>query len=270
MSENKELRSRVSLLESGQRRCEHLAREWQNFGQYTAKVLKNEIETYEVKVQLLQEQVDKLSGENKELREMCLYLDRSGAKADESKLTPPDNAALLLHSSMIAKLNKKATSSVPQFSGLTSHTTLKDEQGRRRKEAWLGMSTREVLAEMKKRVETLEKEKLELIKVLQLEKAVLMAMIFHAFMQSLSAAHLLTASTSAGHHDSHKPSSHSVPSSGSEKLCQPPPDVGSISISSSQKGESESKAREAQQSDTSTSPELAINAATVSTVEIYG
>ena len=167
-SENKELRSRVSLLESGQRQCEQLAREWQNFGQYTANVLKNEIATYEVKVQLLREQVEKLSRENKELKEMCLYLDRSGNIGDEKKLTPPETTAILLHSSIMSKLNKRGASSVPQFSGMTSHNTLKDEQGRpQRKEEWSGMPSQEALAEMKKRVDRLEKEKLELIKVLK-------------------------------------------------------------------------------------------------------
>lgn len=162
--ENKELRDRVSLLESRYYRCEQLAREWQNFGQYTARVLKNEMDTYEVKVQLLQEQVEKSARENKELREMCLYLDHSSA-GEESKLTPPEATSLLLHTSIMSKLNKRGDG-LPQFTGATSHTTLKDGRvGRPRKEAWSGMNTREALAEMKKRVERLEKEKLELIKV---------------------------------------------------------------------------------------------------------
>ena len=107
ISENNELRDRVSFLESGHRQCEQLAREWQNFGQYTAKVLKNEVDTYEVKVQLLQEQVEKLTRDNKELREMCLYLDRSGNAGDETKLTPPETTELLLHTNLMSKINKR-------------------------------------------------------------------------------------------------------------------------------------------------------------------
>lgn len=166
--ENKELRGRVSLLESRYHRCEQLAREWQNFGQYTAKVLKNETDTYEVKVQLLQEQVEKLARDNKELREMCLYLDHSSAGEDSNKLTPPEATSLHLHTSIMSKLNRKG-GELPQFTGPTSHTTLKDGRvtRRQRKEAWSGMNTREALAEMKKRVERLEKEKLELIKVVK-------------------------------------------------------------------------------------------------------
>ena len=139
------------------------------------------MDTYEVKVQLLQEQVEKLARENKELREMCLYLDHSGSVGEESKLTPPEATSLLLHTSIISKLNKRGDG-LPQFTGATSHTTLKDSQGRQRKEAWSGMSTREALAEMKKRVERLEKEKLELIKVVSISTATA------ALLESMSSA----------------------------------------------------------------------------------
>ena len=123
------------------------------------------MDTYEVKVQLLQEQVEKLARENKELREMCLYLDHSQSAEEENKLTPPEATSLLLHTNIMSKLNKRGDG-LPQFTGPTSHTTLKDNRaGRPRKEVWSGMSTREALDEIKKRVERLEKEKLELIKV---------------------------------------------------------------------------------------------------------
>ena len=166
--ENQGLRGRVSLLESRYHRCEQLAREWQCFGQYTAQVLKNEMDTYEVKVQLLQEQLEKLACENKELRETCLYLDHSGGTVkEETELTPPDATSVFVHASIMSKLNKRGDG-LPQFTGATSHTTLKDSRataGRQRKEAWSGTSTRQALTEMKKRVERLEREKLELIKV---------------------------------------------------------------------------------------------------------
>ena len=126
------------------------------------------MDTYEIKVQLLQEQVEKLARDNKELREMCLYLDHSSAGEESNKLTPPEATSLHLHTNIMSKLNRRE--GLPQFTGATSHTTLKDGRvaGRQRKEAWSGMSTREALAEMKKRVERLEKEKLELIKVVNL------------------------------------------------------------------------------------------------------
>lgn len=119
-------------------------------------------------MQLLLQQVEKLSRENKELKEMCLYLDRSGNMGGEAKLTPPETTAILLHSNIMSKLNKRGASSVPQFSGMTSHDTLKDDHGKpQKKEGWSGMPSLEALAEMKKRVDRLEKEKLELIKVLE-------------------------------------------------------------------------------------------------------
>ena len=118
-------------------------------------------------MQLLREQVEILSRENKELKEMCLYLDRSGSAGDEAKLTPPETTTILLHSSIMSKLSKRGASSAPLFSGMTSHNTLKDEHGmpQRKREVWSGMPSQEALAEMKKRVDRLEKEKLELIKV---------------------------------------------------------------------------------------------------------
>ena len=155
------------FLDSGQQRSKNLALEWQNFGKYTAQVLKNEVETAEQKIRLLKEQVEKLTKENKELKEMCLYLNQIQGGSD-SKLTPPEVTELLVHTKFLSKLNAHG-GVVPHYVGLTGRATLNDSRppkrgyvaSRRVKDP----EVVEALSEMGKRVERLENEKLELIKV---------------------------------------------------------------------------------------------------------
>ena len=75
--ENEELRSLCCFLDDSRQKNKEMAFEWQSFGRYTAAVLKNEVEIFECKLQVLQEKLDKIVQENSELREMCLYLDQS-------------------------------------------------------------------------------------------------------------------------------------------------------------------------------------------------
>lgn len=140
--------------------------EWQNFGKYTAQVLKNEVETAEKKIRLLKERVEKLTKENKELKEMCLYLNQTQGGSD-SKLTPPEFTELLVHTKFLSKLNAHS-GLVPQYTGLTGGATLNDSRPKRGYVASGRVKDPEVveaLTEMDKRVERLETEKLELIKV---------------------------------------------------------------------------------------------------------
>ena len=106
--------------------------EWQSFGKYTAAVLKNEVETFECKLQVLQEQLEKVVQENSELQEMCLYLDRSREQPgkEAARLAIPEPAKVTVHSFCAPELNKKE-GTVPQFTGFTSQDTLKDSQKQR-------------------------------------------------------------------------------------------------------------------------------------------
>jgi len=61
-SENEELKKSCYLLGEAQRKSKRVALEWQKFGKYTAAVLKNEVETFECKLRVLQEQLDHLTG----------------------------------------------------------------------------------------------------------------------------------------------------------------------------------------------------------------
>lgn len=133
------------------------------------------METNEAKLKLLEEQLKKLTSENKELREMCLYLDRSHEDS-EVKLTPPESTELLVHTRILAELNKRGGGIIPQYRGVTSQSTLKDDGRGGSKRSMRdplhisgGVDPKVAVAEMKKRMDQLEREKLELIKVLSLE-----------------------------------------------------------------------------------------------------
>lgn len=166
--ENEELRNLCSFLDQTAKHNRQLAAEWQSFGRYTASVLKNEMDTHETKLKLMEEQLKRLTSENKELREMCLYLDRS-QEDSEVKLTPPESTELLVHTHILSELNKKGGSIIPRYRGITSQSTLKDDIRSRRsiKDNHVsgGVDPKIAMAEMRKRMERLEGEKLELVKV---------------------------------------------------------------------------------------------------------
>ncbi len=158
--ENKELRSRCHFLESDQQRNKYLALEWQNFGKHTAQVLKNEVETADKKLKYLETRVEDLRMENKELKDVCLYLDQT--QGGDSKLTPPELSELLAQTKFLSKLNLQGlvphlSDSVGALKGSTATTPSlppDTEMG-------------QAIAELGKRVKRLETEKLELVKVCQ-------------------------------------------------------------------------------------------------------
>ncbi len=73
--ENDELRDLCCFLDDDRQRGKRLAREWQKFGRYTAKVMKQEVESYRDKLKLLDGKQQDLVKDNKELKDLCLYLD---------------------------------------------------------------------------------------------------------------------------------------------------------------------------------------------------
>lgn len=152
--ENAELRNRCLFLDNSQQRSKHQALEWQTFGKYTAKVLKNEVQTAEHKIKLLKEQVEKLTKENKELKDMCLYLDQTQGSGD-LKLTPPEVTEILIHSGILSKLSTHRHIEA-QLSGFMEG----GGSGRDKDEEMA-----KALNEMSKRIDRLENEKFELIKV---------------------------------------------------------------------------------------------------------
>lgn len=163
-NENKELRIMCGYLDEAHQKSRQLGLEWQSFGKYTAEILKEEIASSESKTRVTKEELDKLAKENKELKEMCLFLGQSRDGAEETNFTPPEAMELMLHGKIVGEVNK-IQMPIPRYTGLTKRTTLKDSQAIRR-----GMLTElnkeMALTEMKKRLERVETERLELIKVL--------------------------------------------------------------------------------------------------------
>ncbi len=157
--ENKELRSRCHFLENDQQRSKYLALEWQNFGKYTAQVLKNEAETADKKLKYLETRVEDLRMENKELKDVCLYLDQT--QAGDSKLTPPELSELLAQTKFLSKLNLQGL--VPHLSD--SVGALKSSTATTGPSLPPDTELGQAIAELGKRVKRLETEKLELVKV---------------------------------------------------------------------------------------------------------
>ena len=138
-SENEELRNLCHRLDKARQKNKMAAIEWQNFGKYTATVLKNEVETFESKLHVLQEQLNKQVRENMELQEMCFYLDQSRGEEKKERRsrkaisTDSQNAVVSVHSLCAPVLNKTG-GQVPQYMGVTSHYTLED--GHKKQYTW--------------------------------------------------------------------------------------------------------------------------------------
>ena len=138
-SENEELRNLCHRLDDAGQKNKKAAIEWQNFGKYTATVLKKEVETFENKLHVLQDQLNKQVRENMELQEMCFYLDQSRGeeKAERGgRKTPSTDSHKTVVSvhSLCAPVLNKAGGRVPQYMGVTSHYTLED--GHKKQYSW--------------------------------------------------------------------------------------------------------------------------------------
>ena len=162
-SENRELHQVCGYLDEACRKNKQLSSEWQSFGKYTAEILKEEMANSESKSRVMREELERLAKENKELKEMCLFLDQSRDGSEESSLTPPEAMELMLHGRIAGEMNK-TQAQVPRYTGLTERNILRDSQAIK-KGARTEINKEMALTEMKKRLERLETERLELIKV---------------------------------------------------------------------------------------------------------
>eukprot|EP00095_Tigriopus_kingsejongensis_P005621 maker-scaffold335_size202896-snap-gene-1.21 protein:Tk05621 transcript:maker-scaffold335_size202896-snap-gene-1.21-mRNA-1 annotation:"conserved hypothetical protein" len=75
VQDNQELRDLCCFLDDDRQKGKRLAREWQKFGRYTAKVMRQEVTSYQGKLKVLEEQQKRLLNDNVELKDLCLYLD---------------------------------------------------------------------------------------------------------------------------------------------------------------------------------------------------
>merc|ERR1712004_527441 len=73
--DNQELRDLCCFLDDDRQRARKLAKEWQKFGQYTAKVMRQEVTNYQQKLHQLDGRQQELVCDNYELKDLCLYLD---------------------------------------------------------------------------------------------------------------------------------------------------------------------------------------------------
>ncbi|TRY73531.1 hypothetical protein TCAL_12486 [Tigriopus californicus] len=73
--DNQELRDLCCFLDDDRQKGKRLAREWQKFGRYTAKVMRQEVSSYQGKLKRLEEHQKRLMNDNAELKDLCLYLD---------------------------------------------------------------------------------------------------------------------------------------------------------------------------------------------------
>ena len=136
-ADNEELRDLCCYLDDERQNSKQLASEWQKLGSYTASVLKSESETYECKIQTLEKFLERLTNENKELREMCLYLDQpqahqGGLHAAASGAGVASASASVRSISAARLVSRKSDVHVmARFDGLSGESTLKDSRKKR-------------------------------------------------------------------------------------------------------------------------------------------
>lgn len=162
-SENTELRNLCGYLDQAYQKSRHVCLEWQSLGCYTAEVLKVEVASYKTQDRATKEQLEKLVKDNRELKEMCIFLDQSQGGSQDKSLTPPEVVSTMFHAGVVGKVNQQQ-GKVPQYPGLTKRTTLKDSHAIERG-VFSEYSKEVALEQMRTRLKRLEAEKMELIKV---------------------------------------------------------------------------------------------------------
>ena len=163
-SENRELRAMCGYLSDGYYKNKKLGEEWRSFGKYTAEILKEELASSESERRVTKGELERLAKENKELKEMCLYLDQSRSGGEDNSLTPPEAMGLMLQGKVLEE-RSRLQGQVPRYSGLTKRSILQDSRAIRMGQ--LSERNKEMtLMEMKNRLDRVETERLELIKVL--------------------------------------------------------------------------------------------------------
>ncbi|XP_042908681.1 coiled-coil domain-containing protein 85B isoform X2 [Parasteatoda tepidariorum] len=87
--DNQELRDLCCFLDDDRQKGRKLAREWQRFGRYTASVMRQEVASYQNKLQELENKQQELIRDNLELKKLCLCLDEERSRASCSHCGEP-------------------------------------------------------------------------------------------------------------------------------------------------------------------------------------
>ncbi|XP_003383845.1 PREDICTED: coiled-coil domain-containing protein 85C-B-like [Amphimedon queenslandica] len=183
VKENQELRDLCCFLDDERKKGRRLAHEWQSFGRYIASLLRNQVLEFENKMTVLQENLQKLSQENAELRDLCLFLNQMSSMApakkegDESGNTPAAKLetgqveTYAANAACAGHLNK-VLEDPPAYTGHAGANELKDESPKiveptpSKGESNSSETTNAYVKELEKRLDRLESEKLELVKSL--------------------------------------------------------------------------------------------------------
>jgi len=72
---NRQLQDMCCFLDEDRQKTRQLSKEWQKFGRYTSELMKQEITTYQQRLQEQDQRHQQLLAENEELKRLCLYLD---------------------------------------------------------------------------------------------------------------------------------------------------------------------------------------------------
>ncbi|CAL1269211.1 unnamed protein product [Larinioides sclopetarius] len=89
--DNQELRDLCCFLDDDRQKGRKLAREWQRFGRYTASVMRQEVASYQSKLQELENKQQELIRDNLELKKLCLCLDEERSRGTCSQCGEPFN-----------------------------------------------------------------------------------------------------------------------------------------------------------------------------------
>ncbi|XP_055937883.1 coiled-coil domain-containing protein 85C-A-like [Argiope bruennichi] len=89
--DNQELRDLCCFLDDDRQKGRKLAREWQRFGRYTASVMRQEVASYQSKLQELENKQQELIRDNLELKKLCLCLDEERSRSTCSQCGEPLN-----------------------------------------------------------------------------------------------------------------------------------------------------------------------------------
>ena len=88
-----EMRELSCYLDDDRRNCRRVAKEWQRFGRYTVTIMRNEVISYSEKLRTLEAKQTDLMRENGELRDLCVYLDKS--RRSDNRLSDDEQENLL-------------------------------------------------------------------------------------------------------------------------------------------------------------------------------
>ena len=89
-----ELQELCCYLDDDRKNCRRVAKEWQRFGRYTVTVMRNEVISYSDKLKNLEGKQNDLMKENGELRDLCVYLDKSRKSEDSNGIQGQQGNAL--------------------------------------------------------------------------------------------------------------------------------------------------------------------------------